>query len=380
MMNRIAIAVALCWTLTACGSSSPASAPQEADAGSPVRAPQLGDGTPGSATLTEILGPDAKLNVPRDLAFNPVRPNELWVVNFGDDSMVIASDALAEPVQSERRKDGAANHFMAKPSSIAFGADATTFGSVGTFATCQESRNTYDDMAKPNDFMGPVLWTSDLSIFAKQNPKGLGSHLDMLHNSPLCAGIAHEAGNVYWTFAGRSNAIVKYDFRTDNGVGQDDHSDGESWRYGLGAFGYVAGVPSHLVFDATDASLYVADTGNGRIAKLDTKSGTKGRSLATKETQALYVEMTDAVITDVVPGGGDLVRPSGLELRDGLLFVSDNQTSRVLAYTLAGEKVNELDTGLPPGSLAGLVFGPDGKLYLVDMKGNRVFRVDSTAR
>jgi DNA-binding beta-propeller fold protein YncE len=378
-MKNVALAAlfSICCAMPlACGGSGDASPGGNGAVVNTVRARQLGDGTPESVTLTEVIGPAAHLLTPRDLAFNPLRPNELWVVNFGDDSMVIVSDVLADPPASEHRKDAAANHFMAKPSSLAFGASETTIGVPGTFATCQESRNTYDDMATPNDFMGPTLWSSDLSIFAERDPNGLGSHLDMLHNSPLCVGIAHESANVYWTFAGRTNSIVKYDFGVDDHIGEDDHSDGRSWRYGRGAFKYEPGVPSHLAFDPTDAMLYIADTGNGRIAKLDTTTGAVGNKLATKEPNELYVEMVDATITDVVPPGGELQKPSGLELHDGYLFVSDNATSKITAFTLTGEKVNQLDTALEPGSLAGMAFGPDGKLYLVDMKGNRVLRVD----
>src|SRR5205823_1631039 len=110
-----------------------------------------------------------KLKVPRALAFNPMRPDELWITNYGDDSMVIVHATTSDSSRkSERRKDGYALHFMAKPSSIAFGQNHTSsrVGKPGTFATCQESRNTYDDTQPPNDFMGPTLWSSDLSIFA----------------------------------------------------------------------------------------------------------------------------------------------------------------------------------------------------------------------
>ncbi len=379
-MKTTALAALSLLTLVAplgCGSSD---TPPAAAAPAPILAPQLGDGTPASVTLVEVLGPAARLATPRDLAFNPRRPNELWVINLADESMVIVPDVVGAPTVSERRKDAAAEHFMAKPSSLAFGADETTFGTPGTFATCQESRNTYGDTAEPNDFMGPALWSSDLSIFAKKDPTGLGSHLDMLHNSPLCAGIAHETGNVYWTFAGRSNAIVKYDFGKDNGIGLDDHSDGDSWRYGRGLFKYEPGVPGHLAFDPTDAMLYIADTGNGRVVKLDTKSGTVGTKLTTKEPNDIYVEMNGALIYEVVPAGGELQKPSGLELRDGYVFVSDNATSKITAFNLVGERVNQLDTGLEAGSLSGMAFGPDGKLYYVDMKGSRVFRVDVKPR
>lgn len=379
-MKPLALLALVTLTSTASLACSAGSSASPGGAPEPPTASLLGDGTPDSVTLTEVLGPATGLATPRALAFNPLRPNELWIVNFGDDSMVIVSDVLADAPVSERRKDSAASHFMAKPSSIAFGADVTTIGVPGTFATCQESRNTYDDQQPPNDFMGPTLWSSDLSVFAAKNPNGLGSHLDMLHNSPLCVGIAHERDNVYWTFSGRTGSIVKYDFGKDDGIGHDDHSDGDSWRYGAGAFKYEPGVPGHLAFDPTDAALYVADTGNGRIAKLDTKSGTVGRKLATKEPNNLYAEMNDAVITDVVPAGGELEKPSGLALRDDYLFVSDNVTSKISAFTKGGERVNQLDTALPPGSLAGIAFGPDRKLYLVDMVGNRVLRVDVKPR
>jgi hypothetical protein len=64
-----------------------------------------------------------------------------------------------------------------------------------TFATCQESRNTYNDQAPPNDFMGPTLWPADFDVYAHSNPEAvafvgsdLGSHIDMLHTRQLRLG------------------------------------------------------------------------------------------------------------------------------------------------------------------------------------------------
>jgi hypothetical protein len=366
-----------CWLallVGACGSSKAESTnpPAEAPA-TETSAPELG--TNGSATFTTVLGPEHGLLRPRDLAFNPDRPDELWVVDEGDGSVVIVHDMTSDHPTSERRVDKAAPHFMHKPSSIAFGAEPTSFGSSGTFGTCGESHNE-NGIEGATDFMGPVLWSSDLSIFAKKNPEGLGSHLDMLHDSPLCMGIAWQEANQYWTVNGESGSIVWYDFHQDHGVGLDDHSDGASLEYVHGQLQYAAGIPSHLVYRAEDAILYIADTGHGRIAKLDTKSGTKGKKLPTKELQkGGYFQVDGAVLTDVV-SPGLLVAPSGLELHDDLLFVTDDATGRIAAFTLAGEKKNELDTQLGDGALAGMTFGPDGKIYFVDMKGNRVVRVD----
>lgn len=336
-----------------------------------------GDHSAASISLTQIAAPAAGLAKPTDLGFNPLRPDELWVVNSGDDSVLIITNASTDSRTSERRKDGYAVHFMAAPTSIAFGASPTTFGRQGTFATCQESRNSYGGAAAPNDFMGPTLWSSDLTIFARLNPNGLGSHLDMLHASPLCMGITHQADNVYWAFGGLSNAVLKYDFGRDDAIGNDNHSDGEAYQYITGQLKYAAGIPSHLVFRAADASLFIADTGNGRIVKLDTTSGVAGQALQSFEPMAAHARMENAIAADVVSKSSQFLEaPSGLELKNDLLYVSDNATSRISVFTLSGERVNYVDTGLPSGSLAGMAFGPDGKLYLVDMVGNRVLRVD----
>lgn len=387
-MKRITVSAML--ALTACGQDLAVSFSGDVrEITVAVRAPIIGKGDHSvtSVTFKEIAGPAAGLKNPRDLAFNPLRPDELWVVNEGDDSVVIITDASQETRTSERRKDGYALHFMAHPSSIAFGAEATTIGKPGTFGTCQESRNTYGGQAAANDFMGPALWSSDLSVFAMSNPYGLGAHLDMLHGSPNCMGIAHEKDNVYWVFGGKVQtglsaasqapmpAIVRYDFELDHGIGRDDHSDGRIQQFADNLVKDVAGVPSHLVYDAATKRLLIADTGNGRIAALDTQSGTPAGNLRSQEPVGLYQRMDGAVVTDVVPAGPDLVRPSGLELEGEFLFVSDHANGRISAFTQQGERVNWLETGLTE-SVSGMAFGPDHKLYIVDMKGNRVLRID----
>lgn len=312
---------------------------------------------------------------PRDLAFNPLAPDELWIVNHDDESAVIVHGASTDGRSSERRKDGYALHFMAKPASIDFGASETTIGKPGTFATCGESRNTYDDTKPPNDFMGPVLWSSDPSVFAMLNPKGLGSHLDMLHLSPNCVGIAHEDANVFWTLSGLRKAVTRYDFRSDNGIGNDDHTDGKAWQYATGEVGYKPGVSSHLYWSSDEKKLYVADAGNGRVVRIDPSTATQGPKLPTSEPMALAVRMDGATVEEIVPPG-TLTTPSGIELRGGIVYISDNETSRISAYSRDGKLLNWLDTGLAPGSLSGIVFGPDNRLYFVDVRAGRVLRVD----
>ncbi|GAC1569747.1 MAG: hypothetical protein NVS3B20_00790 [Polyangiales bacterium] len=369
----------LTWTGCSSATKDPTVVPNPGDSGAAdaaVKAPELGSGdrSATSVVLTEIASATNVLKAPRDLAFNPRAPDELWVVNSADNGMVIIHDASTEARKSEHRRDDDADHFMDKPMAIAFGADPTTFGKLGTFATCGESRNEHDPNPLARDFMGPTLWSSDLSVFAVKNPIGLGSHIDMLHEAPLCVGIAHEADNIYWTVSGKSNGLIRFDFHKDHGIGLDDHSDGEAFEYARGQVKYVPGIPSHMAFSEADHLLYIADTGNARIAKLDTTTGARGVKLGTHEPSTFY-RMNDATLVDVVPPG-QLTAPSGIKLRGELLYVTDNATSRITAFTRAGEAVNYLDTGLPAGALGGLAFGSDGKIYFVDMIASRILRID----
>src|SRR6185436_15383106 len=174
----------------------------------------------------------------------------------------------------ETRVDAYARHFMDKVTSIAFGAQ-------NRFASCQESHDDWNDVPQaPDDFMGPTLWLADLDVFARigqtmpyDPKKPEGSHLDMLHQSPLCMGIAWDRDNVYWAFDGTHGDLVRYDFQQDHGPGGADHSDGIVRRYGDAKVTRVDGVPGHLALDHASGLLYVADTGGGRVMVLDTNTG-----------------------------------------------------------------------------------------------------------
>jgi len=70
-------------------------------------------------------------------------------------------------------------------------------------------------------------------------------------------------------------------------------------------------------------------------------------------------------------------RPSGLELHDGLLWVSDNATGKIAAFTLDGELVDWLDFSgeVEPDGLGSMAFGPDGALYVIDQVSGRILRI-----
>jgi hypothetical protein len=374
----------------AAGSGNGTGSPR-AGAGPQAEAGRSAEIDSGEARTTVIAM--TQLNRPTDLEFNPYVSDELWVMNHGDGAATIISRASTEARSVQRRLDPeGARHFMPQPAGFAFGARETTIVDAqgkmveGTFATCPESEQAY---------MGPTLWTSDLRIFAitkreREPPfngpntggEGPGSHIDMLHRTPTCAGIAWEgAGNVYWTYSGGGSMLVKYDFGVDHGIGNTDHSDGSVWRYQLQGVRYLPGVPSHLEFERGSRKLFLADTGNGRVVTFDPSNATDMRPMSTADNVDRLREALDVVggqLTELVAPSHGLVKPSGLAIHDGTLYVGDNETGIIHKFSLAGMPLGKIAIpGLQRGALAGLAFGPDGKLYFTDMFERRVLRLDN---
>ena len=309
------------------------------------------------------------LHAVRDLEFNPNAPDQLWTFNMLSHGVVIYFDPGTEQQTSEERIDAYGQHFMAYVSSAAF-------SDIDTFATCQESRNEWNvGPQDPDDFMGPALWPADLDIFAKVGqefpPNGQeGSHLDMLHQSPLCMGIAHEAGNAFWAFDGMDGNIVRYDFQSDHGPGGSDHTDGIITRYVDVTVTRVGNIPGHMEFDHATGMLYIADTGGGRILRLDTATGTNTGTIAGDWDGAEYTGVEGADVQVLVEG---LDEPSGLALHDGRLFVSEHATGDIIAYDLDGTEIDRMTT--PTKRLMGITIGPAGDLWYADAGADEVVRV-----
>ena len=347
-------------------------APPVVDAGEappppPSGIPLLGGGrhTIDAVDVTVIGTTSDRLATPRDLAFHPQRPTELWVVNRADHSVVVFFEPGTSNQSTRRFWAPSGAHFLAEPSALAFGAN-------GNVATIHETDDYTQGPTTPRDFMGPTLWSTDVNIFNG----GHEGHIDMLHNSPNGMGIAWERDNVYWVFDGFHDSLTRYDFNRDHGPGGTDHSDGQIQRYAEGQVGRYADVPSHLVYEPMTRQLYVADTGNNRIAVLDTMSGSRGASIRPNYDGIIQYEMTQSTLTTFIDGAtAGLRRPSGLALRDGLLFVGDNETGRIHAFDMMGNEVDYLDTGIVVGGLMGIAFDSAGLLYIVDALGDRILRV-----
>ena len=90
------------------------------------------------------------LSQPTALAWHPTQTSELWVTDAASDSLTVLDTSSGA---TRQLGDRAPYHYMARVSSI-------SFDSVGQFATCQESINTYEGQMPANFFMGPTLYDS----------------------------------------------------------------------------------------------------------------------------------------------------------------------------------------------------------------------------
>jgi len=325
------------------------------------------------------------------LAFNEAVEGELWVAlrqfpsgrpcnqENSDEAacralrgaMAVVTNATADAPSAVIKRDGNAFHFMRRPTQLAWG-EGLLFASCGEALT-----DNFEDDATP--YAGPVLWSSDPAIFgvrptAEQN----GTHLDMLHETPFCMGIAHESGNAYWVFNGDAGALDRVDFHTPHQIGGEDHSDGEVHRYATGQLLRVPEVPSHLAYDERRKLVYVADTGHSRVLAVDPSTAQPGGPITVYEVLQSSGMMDGARVIELVPPGL-LQRPSGLALANEMLYVTDNANSTIHVFDTSGKLLRVLDTGLPGGSLAGVTVGPDSKLYLTDLLTGAVYRAEVAA-
>lgn len=367
------------------GGDDPATDDGGADAGVTTVA-ALGGGTHSlDAVEWEVIGnADDGLAEPRDLEFNPGTPGELWVVNREDDSVVRFSNAGTSEQTADHRIDSYALHFMEEVSAISFSADQT-FKNGHIFGTCQESNNTYNDQAMGNGFMGPALWTSDWEVFGFSNPEAvefvgadLGSHIDMMHESPYCMGIGWETANVYWTIDGKAKTISRYDFGEHHDVGYDDHSDGTVLRYPDVSYTRVPDVPSHILYSEADKVVFYNDTGNGRVLRFDPAPAVMEHDKSDhSKDHGEYMHMSGGELTVVADNTNaeGLTHPSGLTLAGDMLYFTDNATSIIWAAKTDGTVVDWLETGLPAGSLMGLRVDAEGSIWFVDNKANEVVRL-----
>jgi hypothetical protein len=135
--------------------------------------------------------------------------------------------------------------------------------------------------------------------------------------------------------------IVRYDFQGDHGPGGGDHSDGIITRYKDATVTRVANIPGHMELDHATGMLYIADTGGGRIMRLDTASGTNTGKLPGDWDGAMYTGVEGADYQVVVEG---LDEPAGLALHAGRILVSEHGTGDIIAFDLEGQEIDRMST------------------------------------
>lgn len=333
------------------------------------------------STPTIIGTSTDKLINPVDLDFVkiPGREHELWVLNQESaftGSMTIFYHAGTSTQVSEYRMDSHNGHFMLKPSAFAMADN-------GDFATVQDVQNSVGNQS--STFMGPALWMSDTSVFARIHQSNwdpsmpLGSHIDMLHQSPFAMGIAFETDRIYWVFDGHHGNLCRYDFAEPHEIGGDDHADGIVWRYPEVKLTRVANLPAHMVYDKASGWLYIVDNAKKQIIRVNTKTGEEGDELdPIHEPLDLYVEMTNVTQEVFIDTG--LVRPCGIDFWNGRLVVTDNANGDIRIYDATGAKgqlITTINTGA--AGIMGVKIGPDSNIWYVNRTQRRVTRLQPVA-
>lgn len=374
--------------------------------------------------------------IPADISASPM--GELWVVmridpldefasatglsnecteEFEGDCMSLEGStvAISNPDLAEEATDdnGGARlivdynawHFMRRPSAIAFGAAETwiqpdddgafdmdtrrqaisePLAFTNTFATCHEHR-TGNGTEVEIDYIGPSLWTSDPDIYNGQNGDyewSNGSHLDMLHGTPYCVGIAHDPDveNGYWTFNGKLGTLDFYDFNAPHLPGHWYHEDASFKRYVFpdDALTRTPYVPSNL--EVVGNYLYVADTGGGRVVRVD-RTSQGDRTGAAQTSDPIrgdeYQPVLETFLSrDVLAGlWGENIAPSGIGVLDAeTLVIANYGSGHLTLVSTAGVVIRNIDTGLGAGLGGVTVMG--GRIYFTHLIERRVYRLD----
>ena len=135
----------------------------------------------------------------------------------------------------------------------------------------------------------------------------------------------------------------------------------------------VDDVASHMILDEEKKWLYIVDTGNKRVIRLDITSGERGNTLsAPNEDLADYYEMTNTTSEVIISEGLD--QPAGIELVDNRLFVSDKALGKIFLYDIDNdfELLGEIVVG---EGVQGIKVGIERSLYYVNSIDETLIRL-----
>jgi hypothetical protein len=126
--------------------------------------------------------------------------------------------------------------------------------------------------------------------------------------------------------------------------------------------------------------LYIVDNGNQRVLRLDINSGSIGGtpSYGPYETLAEYKNVDGATWEVVVSSG--LVEPSGIDVIDDRMIVTDHATGDIIIYDISSMpavEIKRIVTGNP--GIMGTVIGPEGRIWYVNYTMNEVIKIEPSS-
>ncbi|MBK7342996.1 MAG: T9SS type A sorting domain-containing protein [Saprospiraceae bacterium] len=132
---------------------------------------------------------------------------------------------------------------------------------------------------------------------------------------------------------------------------------------------------SHMVLDKPTGWLYVVDTGNDRVLRLDINSGNVVGDLPLiNEILAEHSEMGnvtwEVIIQDVID------RPCGIEIMGNRLLVGDYTSGDIYVYDMSNDfqEMGRIKTGSE--GLTGIKIGPTGHIWYTNKLENTVTHIE----
>jgi sugar lactone lactonase YvrE len=108
---------------------------------------------------------------------------------------------------------------------------------------------------------------------------------------------------------------------------------------------------------------------------MNTEMINRTRRIGVIEPGTRLAVMDDSPISTLGSTADVLEAPSGIALHEGVLYVTDNATSQISAWTLGGELIDTLTLDIDTGGLMGLTFDDQGRIYVVDAQTDRLLRI-----